>query len=67
MLIPLKKNMGAYLDAAGPARLEGRPWQDVYKDTSFYMAKKIRSYKGCDIDSNMILIKSKLKNGKIRL
>ena len=31
------------------------------------MAKKITSYDGCDILLNIILIKSRLKNGKIRL
>lgn len=31
------------------------------------MTKKIRSYKGCDVDLNVILVKSKLKNGRVRL
>ena len=47
MLIPLKKNMDAYLDAKGLLRLEDRPLKDVDKATSCYMAKKIRSYQGC--------------------
>ena len=67
MLIPLKKNMDAYQDAKGLSRLKDKPWQDVDKTTSCYMAKKIRSYKGCDVDLNIILVKSKLKNGKVRL
>ena len=39
----------------------------VDETTSCYMAKKIRSYKGRDVDLNVILVKSKLKNGKVRL
>ena len=67
MLIPLKKNMDAYLDARGLSRLEDKPWQDVDEVTSCYMAKKIRSYKGCDVDLNVILVRQELKNGKVRL
>jgi len=67
ILIPLKKNMDAFKDAKGLLKLEDKPWKDVDKTTSCYMAKKIRSYKGCDVDLNIILVKSKLKNGKVRL
>jgi hypothetical protein len=67
MLIPLKKNMDAYLDAKGLARLESKPWQDVDKTTSCYVAKKIKSYDNCKVDLNIILVKSKLKNSKVRL
>ncbi|GAI23287.1 unnamed protein product, partial [marine sediment metagenome] len=42
-------------------------WKKVDKTTSCYMAKKIKSYEGCDVDLNVILVKSKLKNGKVRL
>jgi len=49
------------------SRLEDKPWQEVDETTFCYMAKKIRSYKGCDVDLNVILVKSKLKNGKVRL
>ena len=66
-LIPLKKNMDAYLDAKGLARLESKPWKKVDKLTSCYRAKKIKSYQGCDVDLNVILVKSKQKNGKVRL
>jgi len=67
MLIPLKKNMDAFLDAKGLSRLEDKPWKKVDKVTSCYMAKKIKSYEGCKVDLNIILVKSKLKNGKVRL
>ena len=67
MLIPLKKNMDAFKDAKGLARLKDKPWKDVDENTSCYMAKKIRSYQGCKVDLNVILVKSKLKNGKVRL
>lgn len=67
MLIPLKKNMDAYLDAKGLLKLEDKPWKDVDKDTSCYMAKKIRSYRGVSVDLNVILVRQKLKNGKVRL
>lgn len=67
MLIPLKKNMDAYLDAKGLLRLKDKPWKKVDKTTSCYMAKKIKSYQGCEVDLNVILVKSKLKNGKVRL
>ena len=67
MLIPLKKNMDAYLDAKGLLKLEDKPWKGVDKDTSCYMAKKIRSYQGVSVDLNVILVRQKLKNGKVRL
>ncbi len=66
-LIPLKKNMSAYLDAKGLARLEKKSWEKVDKDTVCYMAKKITSYNKCDVKLNIILVKSTLKNGKVRL
>jgi hypothetical protein len=66
-LIPLKKNMSAYLDAAGISRLEKKPWKKVDKNTVCYMAKKIESYSGCGVALNIICIKSTLKNGKVRL
>ncbi len=66
-LIPLKKNMSAYLDAAGLARLEKKPWEKVDDSTVCYMAKKIESYGGCGVALNIICIKSTLKNGKVRL
>jgi len=31
------------------------------------MAKKITSYQGCNVSLNIILVKSTLKNGKVRL
>jgi hypothetical protein len=67
MLIPLKKNMDACLDAKGLLKLEDKPWKDVDEATSCYMAKKIRSYQGCNVDLNVILVRQKLKNGKVRL
>ena len=67
MLIPLKKNMDACLDAKGLLKLEDKPWKDVDEDTSCYMAKKIRSYDNCNVDLNVILVRQKLKNGKVRL
>ena len=67
MLIPLKKNMDAFKDAKGLARLKDKPWKDVDENASCYMAKKIKSYQGCCLDLNIILVKSKLKNGKVRL
>jgi hypothetical protein len=66
-LIPLKKNMSAYLDAAGLARLEKKPWEKVDDLTACYMAKKITSYGGCGVALNIICVKSTLKNGKVRL
>jgi hypothetical protein len=66
-LIPLKKNMAAYLDAKGLARLEDKPWEKVDKNTVCYMAKKITSYHKCDVELSIILVKSTLKNGKVRL
>ena len=67
MLIPLKKNMDAFKDAKGLARLEDKPWKDVDSKSSCYMAKKIKSYGGCSLNLNIILVKTKLKNGKVRL
>lgn len=66
-LIPLKKNMDAYLDAKGLSRLKDRPWKKVDETTSCYMAKKIKSYEGCNLDLNVILVKTRQKNGKVRL
>ena len=40
ILIPLKKNMHAYLDAKGLSRLKDKPWKKVDKNTYCYMAKK---------------------------
>ncbi len=65
-LIPLKKNMAAYLDAKG-LRLEDKPCKRVDKRTFCYMAKKITSYDGCPVPLNIILVKTKLKGGKVRL
>jgi len=31
------------------------------------MTKKIKSYDGCDVDLNVILVRTKQKNGKVRL
>lgn len=66
-LIPLKKNMDADLDAKGLSRLKDRPWKKVDETTSCYMAKKIKSYEGCNLDLNVILVKTRQKNGKVRL
>lgn len=66
-LIPLKKNMDAYLDASGLARLDNKPWKEVDADTTCYMAKKITSWGKCGTSLNIILVKSKLKSGKVRL
>ena len=66
-LIPLKKNMAAYLDAAGLERLQSKPWVKVDKNTLCYMAKKITSWGKCGVSLNIILVKSKLKSGKVRL
>lgn len=66
-LIPLKKNMDAGLDAKGLVKLEKMPWEKVDKNTSCYMAKKIRSYEGCRLDLNVILVRSKEKGGKVRI
>lgn len=66
-LIPLKKNMDAYLDAKGLVRLESKSWKEVDETTSCYMTKKIKSYQGCDVDLNVILAKTKQKKGKVRL
>ena len=67
ILIPLKKNMSAHLDAKGLSRLEDKPWKRVDKHTTCYMAKRISSYEGCQIPLNIILVKSRLKGGKVRL
>lgn len=61
ILIPLKKNMDAGLDAAGLSKLSKAPWVKVDDKTSCYMAKKIRSWKGTTVDLNVILVKSKQK------
>lgn len=66
-LIPLKKNMDAYLDASGLERLESKPWKEVDKNTTCYMAKKITSWGKCGASLNIILVKSTLKSGKVRL
>jgi len=66
-LIPLKKNMDAYLDASGLARLDDKPWKEVDEDTLCYMAKKITSWGKCNASLNIILVKSTLKSGKVRL
>jgi len=66
-LIPLKKNMAAHLDAAGLSRLNDKPWVKVDKHTSCYLAKRITSYGGCPIPLNIILVKTRLKGGKVRL
>ena len=66
-LIPLKKNMNAYLDAASLERFESKPWKKVDKDTSCYMAKKIISWDKCSVSLNIILVKSILKSGRVRL
>jgi hypothetical protein len=66
-LIPLKKNMDAHLDAKGLQRLKGKPWKYVDKNTSCYLAKKIKSYEGCDVDLNIILVRKKVSGGKVRL
>ena len=42
-LIPLKKNMNAYLDAKGLERLADKPWEIADENTTCYMAKKITS------------------------
>jgi len=68
MLIPLRKNMDASHDAKGLLKLEeAHHWKKVDDATSCYMAKKIRSYEGCDIDLNVILVRSHEKDGKVRL
>ncbi|MEI7615605.1 MAG: transposase [Actinomycetota bacterium] len=66
-LIPLKKNMDAYLDAKGLERLNSKPWKKVDADTTCYMAKKVTSWGSCKVALNIILVKSILKNGKVRL
>jgi len=67
ILIPLKKNMDAVLDAKGLSRLDKAPWIKVDDTTSCYMAKKIKSYEGVSVDLNVILVRSVEKGGKIRL
>ena len=66
-LIPLKKNMAAHLDAAGLSRLNDKPWKKVDKHTSCYLAKRITSYESFPIPLNIILVRSRLKGGKVRL
>jgi len=66
-LIPLKKNMNAYLDAASLERFDNKPWKKVDKNTSCYMAKKITSWDKCSVSLNIILVKSILKSGRVRL
>ena len=66
-LIPLKKNMNAYLDAKGLERLKDKPWKKVDENTLCYMAKKITSWSSCSTALNIILVKSTLKSGKVRL
>ncbi len=66
-LIPLKKNMAAHLDAAGLSRLNDKPWKKVDKHTSCYLAKRITSYGRCRIPLNIIIVKTRLKGGKVRL
>jgi hypothetical protein len=67
MLVPLKKNMDAGLDAAGLSKLSKVSWIKVDNKTSCYMAKKIRSWQGTTVDLNVILVKSIEKNRKVRL
>jgi hypothetical protein len=67
VLIPLKKDMAAHLDAKGLSRLEDKPWKRVDKRTTCYMAKKITSYEGCPVPLNIILVKTRLKGGKVKL
>jgi hypothetical protein len=66
-LIPLKKNMDAYLDAKGLERLKSKPWEKVDENTTCYMAKRVTSWGACKVALNIILVKSTLKNGKVRL
>jgi len=66
-LIPLKKNMNTYLDAKGLERLKDKPWKKVDENTLCYMAKKITSWSSCSVALNIILVKSTLKSGKVRL
>lgn len=67
MLIPLKKNMDAGLDAKGLAKLSKVPWIKVDDKTSCYMAKKIRSWQKTTVDLNVILVKSVQKGKKTRI
>jgi len=66
-LIPLKKNMDACLDAKGLERLKDKPWEKVDENTTCYMAKRVTSWGACKVALNIILVKSILKNGKVRL
>jgi len=66
-LIPLKKNMNACHDAKGLERLAGKPWEQVDENTTCYMAKRVTSWSSCKEPLNIILVKSILKNGKVRL
>ena len=59
--------MDAYLDAKGLERLESKPWKEVDKNTLCYMAKKITSWGKCGVSLNIILVKSTLKSGRVRL
>ena len=67
MLIPLKKNMNVYLDAKGLERLKDKPWEQVDENTTCYMAKRVTSWGKCNASLNIILVKSMLKSGKVRL
>jgi len=66
-LIPLKKNMNAHHDAKGLERLESKPWERVDENTTCYMAKRVTSWGACKVALNIILVKSILKNAKVRL
>ena len=43
------------------------PLKEVDEDTLCYMAKKITSWGKCNASLNIILVKSTLKSGKVRL
>ena len=47
--------------------LKASPGKEVDKDTSCYMAKKITSWDKCNTSLNIILVKSILKSGRVRL
>jgi hypothetical protein len=66
-LVPLKKNMHASLDAKGLARLKDVRWHKVDASTECMMVKKIASYGSCGVPLNIILVKSRLKGGRVRL
>jgi len=59
--------MDAGLDAKGLVKLEKMPWKKVDKNISCYLAKKIRSYEGCSVDLNIIFVRSKEKDRKVRI